>query len=117
MQHTTIKTLKKQEKDELQGSSKQKNQPHRPVMDRYNVQNGRWRETEQEITTIKRIIYTKDKKRKKEYKGGKSQASPPHQTKNQKRRKLKLILQQKTKSKKLKKWNVYFLTNNTNQET
>ena len=40
-------------------------------MDRYNVQNGRWREKEQAITTIKRIIYTQNKKWEKEYKGGK----------------------------------------------
>ena len=40
-------------------------------MDKYNVQNGRWREKEQEITTITRVIYTQNKKCKKEYNGGK----------------------------------------------
>ena len=86
-------------------------------MDKYNVQNGRWRETEQEITTIKRIIYTQNKKWKKEYKGGKSQASPPHQTKNQKRRKSKLLHHQKTKTKKIKKLSVSFSNQITNQQT
>ena len=40
-------------------------------MDKYGVQNGNWRKQETEITTIKRIIYTKNKTWKKEFEGGK----------------------------------------------
>ena len=59
-------------------------------MDKYNVQNGRWRETEQEITTIKRVIYTQNKKWKKEYKGGKITSISTTSNKEPEKKKIKI---------------------------
>ena len=66
-------------------------------MDKYNVQNGRWRETEQEITTIKRIIYTQNKKWKKEYKGGKITSISTTSNKEPEKKKIKINTQTENK--------------------
>ena len=71
-------------------------------MDKYGVQNGNWRKQETEITTIKRIIYTKNKIWKKEFKGGKLSINKISTTSNKEPEKTNLNqqTQQRTSTKK-----------------